>query len=75
MVKVIKARKLRCTGYVARERYGRNVFQILTNKHTEKRYLVILRHRWEKDFRMNLKITCVNTRNWVYSDKDLGEPL
>ena len=42
---------------------GRSAFKILTGKPTEKRPLGRPRHRWEDNFRMNLKEIGVNMRN------------
>jgi hypothetical protein len=48
---VIKSRRLRWAGHVARMEEGRSAFKILT----EKRPLGRLRHRWEDNIRMDLK--------------------
>ena len=42
---------------------GKSAFKILTDKPTEKRPLGRPRHRWEDNFRMNLKEIGVNMRN------------
>ena len=46
---------------------GRSTFKILTGKSTGKRPLERPRRRLEGNIRMDLKETCINTRNWVYS--------
>ena len=48
---VIKARRLRWAGHVARMKEGRSAFKILTGKPTAKRP----RHRWEENIRMDLE--------------------
>ena len=63
--KVIKSRRLRWAGHVARMEGGRSVFKILTSTPTGKRPLERLRHRWEDNIRMGLKEMGINTRNWV----------
>ena len=53
---MIKSRRLRWAGYVARMEEGGNAFKILKAKPTGKRPLGRSRHRWENNVRMNLKI-------------------
>ena len=55
IVRVIKSRRLRWAGHVARMEEGRSAFKILTGKPTGKRPLGRLRHRWEDNIRMDLK--------------------
>ena len=55
IVRVIKSRRLRWTGHVARMEEGRIAFKILTSKPTEKRLLGTLRGRWDDNIRMDLK--------------------
>ena len=52
---VIKSRRLKWAGHVARMEEGRSAFKILTNKSTGKRPLGKTRHRWEDNLRMDLK--------------------
>jgi hypothetical protein len=58
---IIKSRRLRWAGRVARMEEGRSAFKILTGKPTGKRP----RHRWDDNIRMDLKEIDINTRNWV----------
>ena len=55
IVRVIKYRRLRCAGHVARMEEGKSVFKILTGKCTGKRPLGRPRSRWEDNIRMNLE--------------------
>ena len=57
IVRVIKSRRLRWAGYVARMEEGRIAFKILTGRHTSKgkRPLERPRRRWEDHIRMDLK--------------------
>ena len=55
IVRVIKSRRLRWAGHVARMEEGRSAFKILTGKHTGKRPLGRSRRRWEDNIRMDLK--------------------
>ena len=52
IVRVIKSRRLRGTGHVARMEEGRSAFKILTGKPTGKRPLGRPRRRWEDNIRM-----------------------
>ena len=64
---MIKSRRLRWTGHVARLEEGRTAFKILTGTPAGKRPLGRPRHRWEDNIRMDLKEIGINTRNWVDS--------
>ena len=59
-VRVIKTRRLRWTGYVARMEEGRSAFKILKGKRTGKRPLGRSRRRWEDDIRMDLEEIGIN---------------
>jgi len=74
---VIKSRKLRWAGHVARMEEGRSSFKMLTGTPTGKRSLGRPRRRWEDNIRIDLKEMGINTRNWVDSAQDriTGEPL
>ena len=67
---VIKSRRLRWTGHVARMKEGRSAFKILTGKPTRKIPFGKPRRRWEDNIRMDLKEIGINMRNWVYSAQD-----
>ena len=56
IVRVIKHRRLRWAGHVAR---------ILIGKPTGKRLLGRSRHKWEDNIRIYFKETGIDTRNWV----------
>ena len=66
IVRVIKSRRLRWAGHVARMEEGRSAFKILTGK----RPLGRPRRRWEDNIRMNLEETGVSAGNWVGSAQD-----
>ena len=73
---MIKSRRLRWAGPVARMEEGRSAFKILTSKSTRKRYLGRARCRWENNIRMDLKEIGINTRNWVSAqDRDYRRAL
>ena len=65
IVRVIKSRRLRWVGHVARIEEGRSVFKILTGTPLGRP-----RRRWEDNIRMDLKEIGINTRNWIDSAQD-----
>ena len=77
IVKVIRSRRLRWAGHVARMKEGRSAFNIISGTPTGKRPLGIPRRRWEDNIRIYLKVIGINTKNWVESVQDtvIGEPL
>jgi hypothetical protein len=70
IVRVIKSRRLKWAGHVARMEESRSVFKILTGKPTRKRPLGRPRCRWEDDIRMDLEEIVINTGNSVDSTQD-----
>ena len=67
---MIKSRKLRWAGYVARMEEGMSALKIVTGKHRGKIPLEIPRRIWKDDIRKDLKEIGINTRNWVDSVQD-----
>jgi hypothetical protein len=63
IVRVIKSRKLRWAGHVARMEEGRNAFKILKGTLTGKRHLGRPRRRWEDNIRMDLREMGINAGN------------
>ena len=70
IVRVIKSRRLRWAGHVARMEEGRSVFRVLTDKPIGKRPLGRPRRRWEDNIRMDLEEIGINADNWVDSTQD-----
>ena len=64
---MIKSRRLRWAGHVARMEEGTSALKILNGKPPGKIHLGRLRRRWEDNTRMDLKEIGLNTRNWVDS--------
>ena len=56
IVRVIKSKRLRWAGHVARMEEGRSAFKILTGNP---------RRRWEYNIRMDLEEIGINEGNWV----------
>ena len=67
IVRVIKSRRLRWAGHLARKEKGRSAFKILTGKPTAKRPLGKPRRRLEDNIRMDLEDIGINAGNWVDS--------
>ena len=68
--RVIKSRRLRWAGHVARMEEGRSAFKMLTGKPTGKRPLGRPRRRWEDNIRVDLEEIGINVGNWVDSAQD-----
>ena len=66
---MIKSRRLRWAGHVARLEEGWSAFKILTGKPTRKRPLGRPRRRWEDNIRMDLEEIGINAGNWA-QDRD-----
>ena len=61
---MIKSRRLRWAGYVARMEEGRSAIKILAGKPTGKRPLGRPKPRWEDNIIMEPKEIGINTWNW-----------
>ena len=68
VVWVIKSRRLKCAGNIARMEEGRSAFKILTGKPTGKKPLGRPRRRWEEN--ISLEEIGINAGNWVASAQD-----
>jgi hypothetical protein len=55
IVRVIKLRRIRWAGHVARMGEGRGVYRVLVGKPEGKRPLVRPRYRWEDNIKMKLR--------------------
>ena len=76
IVRVIKSRRLRWAGHVARMEEASSAFKILTGKPTGKRPLGRPRRRWEDNIRMDFKEIAINTRKLIRLRIGIiGEPL
>ena len=68
---MIKSRRLRRAGHVARMEDIRSAFKILTGKPTGKRPLRRPRRRREDNIRMDLEQIDINAGSWVDSAEDM----
>ena len=64
---MIKSRRLRCAGHVARIEESTSVFKVLTGYPIGNRLLQRPRRRWEDNIGIDLEVIGINTRNWVDS--------
>ena len=69
---MIKSRRLRWAGHVARMEKCRSAFKILKGKPTGKRPLGRPRRRWEDNIRMDLEEIGINAGNWVDLAQDMN---
>ena len=69
LARVVKSRRLRWVGNIARIEEGRSAFKMLTGILTGKRPLGRPRRRWEDNIRMDLEETHTNAGNWVDSSQ------
>jgi hypothetical protein len=65
IVKVIKSRRMRWAGHVARMGEGRGVYRVLGGKPERKRPLGRPRRRWEDNIKMELRETRIDGENLI----------
>jgi hypothetical protein len=65
IVRVIKSRKMRLAGHVARMGRGRGVYRVLVGRHEGNRPLGRPRRRWEYNIKMYLREMGIDGANWI----------
>ena len=66
IVRVIKTRRMRWAGHVARMGKGRGIYRVLVGKPEGKRPLGRLRRRWEDNIKMDLQeVGCCGGMDWI----------
>jgi hypothetical protein len=70
IVRVIKSRRMRWTGHVARMGEGRGVYRVLIGRPEGKRPLVRPRRRWEDNIKMDLREMGIDGANWIHLAQD-----
>jgi hypothetical protein len=55
IIRVIKSRRMKWAGHVARMGEGRSVYRVLVGRFEVKRLLGRLRHRWEDNIKLDLR--------------------
>jgi hypothetical protein len=70
IVRVIKSRRTRWAGHVARMGEGRCIYRILVGRPEGKRPLGRPRRRWEGNIKMNLREKGIDKTNWIRLAQD-----
>jgi hypothetical protein len=70
IVKVIKSRRLRLAGHVARMGKGRGVYRVLVGRPERKRPLGRPRRGWADNIKMDLKEIGIDGANWIHLAQD-----
>jgi hypothetical protein len=70
IVRVIKSRRLRWAGHVARMGEGRGVYSVLDGEPEGKRPLGRTRRRWEDNIKLDLREIGIDVANWIRLGQD-----
>jgi hypothetical protein len=70
IVRVIKSRRMRWAGHVARMGEGRGVYRVLVGRSKGKRPLGRPRGRWEDNIKMDLREIGIDEANWIQLAQD-----
>jgi hypothetical protein len=70
IVRVIKSRRMRWAGHVARMWEGRGVYRVLVGKPESKRPLGRPRRRWEDNIKLDLREIEIDGTNWIRLAQD-----
>jgi len=72
IVRVIKSRRMRWAGHVARMGEGRGVYRVLVGKHEGRRSVGRPRRRWEDNIRLYLREVGCGCVDWMELAQDRG---
>jgi hypothetical protein len=70
IVRVIKSRRMRWAGHVARMGEGRGVYRVLVGRPEGKSPLGRPRRRWEDSIKMDLMEIGIDEANWIHLTQD-----
>jgi len=70
IVWVIKSRKMRWAGHLARMGKKRDVYKVLVGKPKGMRQLGRPRRRWEDNIKMDLQEVCFGSMDWIDLSQD-----
>jgi hypothetical protein len=70
IVRVIKSRRMRWAGHVARMGEGRDAYRVLVGRPEGKRPLGRPRRRWEDSIKMDLREIGIDGANWIRLAQD-----
>jgi transcription termination factor 2 len=65
IVRMIKSRRMRWAGHVARMEEGRGIYSVLVGRPEDKRPLGKLRRRWEDNIKIDLREIGIDGANWI----------
>jgi hypothetical protein len=65
IIRVIKSRRMRWAGHVARMVEGRDVYRVLVGRPEGKRPLGRPRRRWEDNIKMDIREIGIDGENWI----------
>jgi hypothetical protein len=65
IVTMIKSRRMRWTGHVARMGEGRGVYRVLIGRPQSERPLGRPRHRWDDNIKMDFRDIGIDGANWI----------
>jgi hypothetical protein len=68
---MIKSRRMKWAGHVARMGEGRSVYRVLVGRPEGKRPPERPRRRWEDNIKMDLRETGINGANWIQLAQDM----
>jgi hypothetical protein len=67
---MVKLRKMRWAGHVARRGKGRGVYRVLIGRPEGKTSLGRPRHRWEDNIKLDLREIGIDGANWIRLAQD-----
>jgi hypothetical protein len=70
IIKVIKSRRMRWAGHVARVGEERGVYRVLVGRPEGKRLLGRPKRRWEDNIKMDLREMGIDWSNWIQLVQD-----
>jgi hypothetical protein len=70
IVRVIKLRRIRWVGHVARMGEERGVYRVLIGRSERKRPLGRPRHRWENNIKMDFREIVIDGATWIRLAQD-----
>jgi hypothetical protein len=70
IIRVIKSRRMRWAGHVARRGEGRGVYRISVERPEGKRPLGRPKQRWENNVKLDLREIGIDGANWIWLAQD-----
>jgi hypothetical protein len=70
IIRVIKSRRMRWAGHVARMVEGRGVYRVLVGRLEGKRPLGRPRRRWENNIKLDVREIGIDGANWIQLTQD-----